>query len=75
MYDLTNHTEHIGRRSDQLQAEDRCHRLSQTDEVNVWTAILNSAKPNLSTRMLDILNKSAEMADAFIDGIVSDKFV
>lgn len=63
------------RKSDYLQASDRVHRLSQTDEVNVWNIILNSQKPNLSTRMMDILNKSAEMADAFIDGIVSDKFV
>ena len=62
------------RKSDYLQASDRVHRLSQTDEVNVWNIILNSQKPNLSTRMMDILNKSAEMTDAFIDGIVVDKF-
>ena len=62
------------RTANKAQSEDRCHRLGSTHEVNVWLAILNSQKPNLSTRMMDILNKSAEMTDAFIDGIVVDKF-
>ena len=57
------------------QASDRVHRIGQTSEVYIYISVLNSAKPNLSTRMLEILNWSGDMSDSFVDGKDSNKFI
>lgn len=51
------------------QAEDRVHRIGQDTDVYIYTFILNTgSKPNLSTRMEDIVSWSKEM----FEGIVGD---
>ncbi len=57
------------RHADQLQAEDRVHRIGQDTDVNVFTFILDTGSDqNLSTRMEDIVTWSKEM----FEGIVGD---
>ncbi len=58
------------RHTDASQAEDRVHRIGQDTDVNIFTFILDTgSKPNLSTRMEDIVAWSKEM----FEGIVGDE--
>jgi SNF2 family DNA or RNA helicase len=50
------------RHTDKLQAEDRVHRIGQDTDVNIFTFVLDTnEKPNLSTRMEDIISWSKDM--------------
>jgi len=55
------------RQSDQAQCEDRIYRIGQTTDVHIHIMILKSSKPNLSTRMDDILNWSDIMFSGFME--------
>lgn len=55
------------RQSDFDQCSDRIHRIGQTDDVNVYTVVLDTGSElNLSTRMDDILLWSKNMTEAVI---------
>lgn len=55
------------RQSDFDQCSDRIHRIGQTDEVYIYSVILDTgAELNLSTRMDDILVWSKKMTDSVI---------
>lgn len=55
------------RQSDFDQCSDRIHRIGQTDQVNIYSVILQTPELNLSTRMDDILNWSKKMTEAVIN--------
>lgn len=56
--------------TDQIQAEDRVHRIGQDIDVNIFSLFLDTgSKENLSTRMEEIISWSKEM----FEGIVSNK--
>ena len=55
------------RQTDMEQASDRAHRIGQTSQVDVWNAVLKDERPNLSSRMQDILDWSGSMVGAMID--------
>ena len=55
------------RQADQSQCEDRIYRIGQTTDVHIYITILKSSKPNLSTRMDDILNWSDIMFTGFME--------
>jgi len=55
------------RHADQMQAEDRVHRIGQDTDVFIYTFVLDTgSKPNLSTRMEDIVNWSKEMFEGIV---------
>lgn len=55
------------RHTDASQAEDRVHRIGQTTDVEIFTFILDTGnKPNLSTRMEDIVQWSKEMFEGIV---------
>lgn len=54
------------RSTDYEQAAERNHRIGQTDEVDIYTVMMDSAQPNLSDRMQKILEWSAKMFDSAI---------
>lgn len=56
------------RQSDFDQCSDRIHRIGQTDDVYIYTAILDTGEElNLSTRMENILTWSKEMTESVIN--------
>ncbi len=57
------------RNADYMQAQDRIHRIGQTDTVNIYNVILDTVEMNLSDRMDKILKWSGEMASAAIDDL------
>lgn len=55
------------RHVDKIQAEDRVHRIGQESEVFIYTFILDTGgKPNLSTRMDDIVSWSKDMFEGIV---------
>ena len=65
------------RSTDFEQAAERNHRIGQTDEVDIYTVMMESKEPNLSDRMQKILEWSARMFDSAIkpfelDGVSED---
>lgn len=62
------------RQTDYDQASDRIYRIGQDTDVTIVTLTLDTGdKPNLSTRMGDILSWSKEMSDLIVTGEVSSK--
>jgi hypothetical protein len=55
------------RSTDLEQASDRIHRIGQTSPCRIRVAVLQTAEPNLSSRMQDILDWSAEMFGGLIE--------
>jgi superfamily II DNA or RNA helicase len=55
------------RSADYNQAADRIHRIGQKFDVTIYNVILGTTKPNLSTRMQDILRWSERMFGTMID--------
>lgn len=55
------------RNSDLEQASDRVHRIGQTHDVNINIFALDDTKPNLSSRMDDIVKWSEGMFDSMIN--------
>lgn len=55
------------RSADYNQAADRIHRIGQLNDVTIYNVILGTTKPNLSTRMQDILRWSERMFGTLID--------
>ena len=55
------------RHVDKSQAMDRVHRIGQTSDVYVFNFVLDTGgRPNLSTRMEDIISWSKEMFEAIV---------
>lgn len=55
------------RHTDIIQATDRLHRIGQDTDVFIYTYVLDSGgKPNLSTRMEDIISWSKEMFEGIV---------
>lgn len=55
------------RSTDKKQAYSRVYRIGQTDDVHIYTLILDTGKePNLSTRLEDIVSWSQQMFDAVV---------
>ena len=66
------------RSTDYEQAAERNHRIGQTEEVDIYTVMMDSAEANLSDRMQKILEWSARMFDSAIkpselDGVSEDE--
>jgi SNF2 family DNA or RNA helicase len=57
------------RDADLEQAEDRVHRIGQTENVHIYNLILETDYPNLSTRIQDIIEWSREMVKIAFDEI------
>lgn len=54
---------------DYEQASDRCYRIGQDTDVYIYKLVLDTdGKPNLSTRMQDILAWSKDQFGAIVDG-------
>jgi hypothetical protein len=56
------------RKADYDQASDRFHRIGQVNPVTVNNVVLDDDRPNLSSRMEEILGWSDAMFGAMIDG-------
>ncbi len=62
------------RHTDRAQAEDRIHRIGQDTTCYIYTIILDTdGKPNLSTRMEDIMIWSKEMFDGMVGDVVGEE--
>ena len=48
------------------QAEDRCHRIGQTENISVYTLM---CKNTIDERIHKLIEKKGVMADAIVDGI------
>ena len=55
------------RSSDYDQASDRIHRIGQKNEVFIYNVILGTTRPNLSTRMQEILSWSDKMFGSLVN--------
>jgi len=56
------------RHSDYSQASDRIHRRGQDTEVTIYTLLLNTgSKPNLSTRMEEVMKWSKKLFDSIVE--------
>ena len=55
------------RSADYDQCCDRIYRIGQKSDVTIYNVLLMTEKPNLSTRMNDILEWSGNMFDSMID--------
>jgi SNF2 family DNA or RNA helicase len=61
------------RSADFDQASDRIHRIGQTNDVHIWTVLLDTdRRMNISTRMQVILDWSSEMFSAMVGEIGAD---
>lgn len=54
------------RETDFEQCADRIHRIGQTSKVDIFNAILLDSRPNLSSRMTDIMKWSGDMFGSMI---------
>ena len=54
------------RETDFEQCADRIHRIGQTSKVDIFNAILLDSRPNLSSRMTDIMRWSGDMFGSMI---------
>jgi SNF2 family DNA or RNA helicase len=65
------------RHTEAAQAEDRVHRIGQDTDVDIFTFILDTGtKPNLSTRMEDIVSWSKEMFEGIVgEGSIEQKVI
>lgn len=63
------------RSADYNQAADRIHRIGQLVDVTIFNVILGTTKPNLSTRMQDILRWSERMFGTIIDNEGGDRIL
>lgn len=58
---------------DKKQAYSRVYRIGQTDDVYIYTLILDTgSEPNLSTRLEDIVSWSQQMFDAIVGDVDID---
>jgi len=57
-------------RAKKEQAEDRCHRVGQTNNLTIYTLI---TKGTIDERIYELVEEKGAMADLLVDGKVKDK--